>query len=785
MGDATAAGAVVPARLGPFEILGVVARGGMGVVYRARREPPARVVALKVLREGPPGDPETARLERRFQREAEAVARLRHPAIVPVHEVGEVDGRPYFTMDLIEGESLDRMARAEAGLAPRRAAEILADVAEAIQCAHDHGVLHRDLKPGNVLVDRAGRPYLTDFGLARPVEFDTQVTATGSTVGTPAYMAPEQARGLAEDVGRWTDVYGLGATLYEALAGRPPFEGDSGVQVLLRVIQESPVPPRRVRKSVPRALEVICLKALSKEAGDRYASAGEMADDLRRFLRGEPVRARPLGPIERAWRGFLSHTSAFLLGGVACLVFFLAGGYGVERYRESAEQEARRPPPVTLLDEGFGEPAARPADGPPDGWVSHGNGTVRRREGALCLRSADRRALAGASVASPRRAVGGLRLEVDLLLPGDEGRGGAFGCAIHADPADPFRTGYHLRFGEAGGRSAVLLRAGVPVRSVGPRPLVRRARVHRITLERRFDEVTATLDGVRLLVFSDERPLRERDEAGTVLVYAIGDHVHVDGVHLGVPGIPEIESPLASGDAFYGSGLVVEARRLYRLAWEGLQRTEWGPPAWLRVARCDAVPALEGGGKGDVALAPVADWDAFERDLRERVLSAPTGDPARGAGLLLLARVEAEARGRPGRARQALVEALGPSEDPEARGRAALALLRTGEARLAAGGGATPAGLALLADALARLAAVARDPEPSDAAVSARAALGLARARAEADPASWESWASEASPAARAAREEALRAVADARSAIGAPDGPAAGPVGHPHEDGR
>jgi len=287
-----------PARFGPYRVVRELARGGMGVVLVAVHEQLGRRVALKILQ---PGLPETARA--RFLTEAQAAARLRHPNVVAIHEVGEAGGRPYLAMDLIEGESLkDRLERA-GPLEPREAARIVATVARAVYAAHRESVLHRDIKPHNVLLDAQGAPYLTDFGLAKDVSrAEDGLTTEGEAMGTPAYMPPEQAEGRLDKVDRRSDVYSLGATLYEALTGEPPFGGGSSLNVVVAVLSKDPTPPGKRRPGLDRDLETICLKCLEKARLARYDSAEELALDLERYLADEPIAARPVGPLERLVR---------------------------------------------------------------------------------------------------------------------------------------------------------------------------------------------------------------------------------------------------------------------------------------------------------------------------------------------------------------------------------------------------------------------------------------------------------------------------------------------------
>jgi WD40 repeat protein/serine/threonine protein kinase len=298
---ANSGGAAPGSRLryfGDYEILEEIARGGMGVVYRARQVSLDRVVALKMILAGQLASEADVQ---RFYVEAKASASLQHPNIVAIHEIGQHQGQNYFSMDYVEGQSLAQLVR-ESPLPAARAAGYVKTIAEAIEFAHRQGTLHRDLKPSNILIDTFDQPRVTDFGLAKRIEADAQLTATGSLMGTPSYMSPEQAGASGGKLGPASDVYSLGAVLYELVTGRPPFLGETLIVTLNQVLNAEPVAPRLLNSNIPRDLETICLKCLQKEPLRRYPSSEELAKELARFLHGEPIQARPIGKTARLWR---------------------------------------------------------------------------------------------------------------------------------------------------------------------------------------------------------------------------------------------------------------------------------------------------------------------------------------------------------------------------------------------------------------------------------------------------------------------------------------------------
>jgi serine/threonine protein kinase len=346
-----------------YEIVGELGRGGMGVVYHARQVRPSRQVALKMILSGVHAG--KADLER-FRAEAEAVARLQHPNIVQVYEVGEHDGRPFFSLEYCDGGSLEQKLDGTP-LPPREAARLVEVLAQAVQHAHERGVVHRDLKPANVLLQKETTkhtkntkstktgssvlvssiscvswldclPKITDFGLAKRLGVDGH-TQTGSILGTPSYMAPEQAEGRTKEVGPASDVYALGVILYELLTGRPPFKAATVLDTISQVVTDDPVPPRRLQPRLPVDIETICLKCLQKAPMLRYATAADLADDLGRFLADEPIAARPVGRLERCWRWCRRHPAEVTraVAGALVLLFFLALWLGAQGQRKALQ----------------------------------------------------------------------------------------------------------------------------------------------------------------------------------------------------------------------------------------------------------------------------------------------------------------------------------------------------------------------------------------------------------------------------------------------------------------
>ncbi|MBL9139999.1 MAG: protein kinase [Verrucomicrobiales bacterium] len=345
----------VPIRyFGDYEVLEEIARGGMGVVLKARQVSLNRVVALKLMSSGALA---TEELIQRFKAEAEAAASLAHPNIVPIHEIGEHQGQQYFSMGFVEGSNLREVIRNRpAGCADlKESVGWVITIARAVHYAHQRGVLHRDIKPSNILIDATGEPFLTDFGLAKLVEKGSTLTHTNAVLGTPSYMAPEQARGDTKEVTTAVDLYGLGAVLYEALTGAPPFAGGTSLETIRQVLEREPRPPSVLSPTVDRDLETICLKCLEKEPGRRYASAADLADDLERWRRHEPIQVRPVTPLERVQKWARRRPAVAVLSAVTLvLLVTLAIGSTIAAINIRAGNERlRRSLYTSRMGEGF------------------------------------------------------------------------------------------------------------------------------------------------------------------------------------------------------------------------------------------------------------------------------------------------------------------------------------------------------------------------------------------------------------------------------------------------
>jgi len=581
---------------GNYTILDEISRGAMGVVYKARQHGLDRVVALKVLLAG---EMATEAQVVRFQREAQAAARLHHPAIVPVHEVGSHEGKHYYTMDVVEGKNLGELIRA-GEVSTRRALDIASEVAEALEHAHAEGVIHRDIKPGNIMIDGRGHVHILDFGLAKQLDSDTRFTRTGTTIGTPAYMPPEQASGESPRVDHRADIYSLGAVLYEMLTGQPPFTGDTMMNTLMRVMNEEPVPPKRLNPRIHRDIQTIVLKAMEKSPERRYPTMRALSDDIRRFIAGESISARPAGLLHRAWRSLKKHRSAvFAIVAIASIGLAayatlqqmilnsslrmdqaLEGGRrgGSESDRTLTENE--QPTFKTIFEDAF-------RDAKLDGrWLVEG-GSWRAAGGRLEVASNDL-----AAIHTREKFSGRLIVTVDLsLTPGEEGPTPpprTVGCFLGRD----WRHSYRVLLGGRHGPRLALLNQREEVAELECPPL-QPDTLYRLTIER-------LPIGVRVLVESEaggvHRELTynelnlprdlEREFPVGLSVEGARVRVHKVVVQQEVPPL-KLTALQAAGELFRDGSFFEASSRFGKIA-EAYEGRFEGLAALLGAARCHA-----------------------------------------------------------------------------------------------------------------------------------------------------------------------------------------------------
>ncbi len=541
----------LPERVGRFRITGRLGAGAYGVVYRAEDPQLRRPVALKVLLQKHLGDDAAVRL-RRFEQEARIAANLAHPHVVQIYDAGTDGEYFYYAMELVEGQPLSALIRRHPeGVPPKEAAQLLLQVAGGLAEAHRHGIVHRDVKPGNILIGPDGQAKVTDFGLALDAASGSSLTRTGDVMGTALYLAPEQAAGHTHQLTAAADVHALGAVGYEMLTGRPLFAGDTMVGIVFRIVDFVPPPFSRQGVRVPYDLETILLKCLDKAPERRYCDAGELAADLQRFLDFEPIATRRAGWWYRwrktIWKHRLPVAAALVAAAALALAAWLGWGLLDRMSRFAAGWRL-------VTEEDFHAGIL------PPGWrVTHGRARVEG--GSLTGQGDDQY---GFMVLLPGDCPDIVRLEYDAWFPeaSPPGPGGSdLSCALHCDPANPVDTGYLLQFGAIYNRRSQICRDGPDlVRNDSPAACVVPGRRHHVTVEHVGETIRLEVDGTEILRLRDFFPAR----GGRVALYSWGGGGRFDNVRLYRRDMPLDVSCLAVPDAFYERGEYDEAARLYQ-----------------------------------------------------------------------------------------------------------------------------------------------------------------------------------------------------------------------------
>jgi len=583
-----------------YEILGELGRGSMGIVYKARQTELDRLVALKVIIAGEDASEDDIS---RFMREARASAKMEHPNIVPVYDVGHVASKHYFTMAFVEGRTLADFVR-ETGPTLNQSVVIMRKLASAINYAHERGVIHRDLKPGNVMVDEAGEPHVMDFGLARNIQEESSLTKTGDLMGTPAYMPPEQVEGKVHALDERTDIWSIGVMLYEIAAGKLPFADESPLRVLMRVLEDDPAGPRKVSRKTPHDLDTIVMKCLEKDPERRYRTAGALAEDLGRFLSGDAIAARPPSVSYRfrkkVWkhRGWAAGISVAALALAVALFFGLGLWESVSRFAAGWE---------LVLAEDFSSGKM------PEGWEIP-KGTVDFRDGTLVMTHGVPRPhdppnpFGLCVVVLPGNCPDAVRLEYDAWFPSNAELGDKacdLSCVMHMEKRALFSKAYALQFGSIGNKCSRLLRESAALlTNVHRDALIVPGKRHRVVAEHAGEYVTLWVDGKQVLRLRDFFPLT----GGRICLYSWGKGgARFDNLKLYKRGRALDVSALAVPDAFFAGGDHERAAEEYAAIWRSHPGTAEGRIALYK--RALALILLEEDDEARQALAGLVETD--------------------------------------------------------------------------------------------------------------------------------------------------------------------------------